>query len=457
MRIFFENFFSGETKMKKPYWSYHPYVPFRVRAEKQPHVLSVRPFKEGFSFEWCDTAEEADCGYTLKIRRRYSDEVIRLPMTKNPMTVTELYDFTDYEFSVVASDGRASMRRYVRTGDAIGNIVNYLHPDDNALSFSGKYLCSPSVVRMPNGAILVSHDVYESNAPQRLTEIFRSDDDGKSFRFLCDLYPSFWGKMFLCEGRLYMLSTSCEYGDLLIGSSSDGRIFGEPTVIERGCGNGKSGFHKAPVSITHANGRIWTAVEYGSWTDGGFALCILSASEKADLMKSESWTLSTPTELGDDLRRQGTAIEGCAVAGNDGQVYVIYRMAEGKALVMTPDMKNPAAPLRFHSVIDFPFAHSKFDIARADDGFYYAVGNERLPDGSAMRNILSLARSRDLFTWEKVKTVVDCSGYNKWETGFQYPSMMIEKNNIIIISRTAYNGAHSFHDSNMITFHRVEI
>lgn len=132
-------------------------------------------------------------------------------------------------------------------------------------------------------------------------------------------------------------------------------------------------------------------------------------------------------------------------------------MAAGKALVMTPDMKNPAAPLRFHSVIDFPFAHSKFDIARADDGFYYAVGNERLPDGSAMRNILSLARSRDLFTWEKVKTVVDCSGYNKWETGFQYPSMMIEKNNIIIISRTAYNGAHSFHDSNMITFHRVEI
>ena len=124
---------------------------------------------------------------------------------------------------------------------------------------------------------------------------------------------------------------------------------------------------------------------------------------------------------------------------------------------MTLDMENPDATLRFHSVIDFPFEHSKFDIARADDGFYYAVGNERLPDGSAMRNLLSLARSHDLFTWEKVKTVVDCSGYNKWETGFQYPSMMIAKNNIIIISRTAYNGAHSFHDSNMITFHRVEI
>ena len=78
--------------------------------------------------------------------------------------------------------GKKSLVRLARTGDAVGAVVNYLHPDDKAYSFSGQYLCSPSMVRHPEGHLLSSMDLFDYDARQCLTLIFRSDDDGKSWK-----------------------------------------------------------------------------------------------------------------------------------------------------------------------------------------------------------------------------------------------------------------------------------
>ena len=41
-------------------------------------------------------------------------------------------------------------------------------------------------------------------------------------------------------------------------------------------------------------------------------------------------------------------------------------------------------------------------------------------------------------------------------TGSQYPDWQFDGEDIICLVRTAYDGAHNFHDSNRITFHRIK-
>ena len=59
--------------------------------------------------------------------------------------------------------------------------MNYHHPEDDAFAYSGRYLCSPSTVRLPDGALVASMDVFEGGCPQDLSFIFRSEDDGKTW------------------------------------------------------------------------------------------------------------------------------------------------------------------------------------------------------------------------------------------------------------------------------------
>ncbi|MNL51798.1 hypothetical protein D3C87_1749260 [compost metagenome] len=40
-------------------------------------------------------------------------------------------------------------------------------------------------------------------------------------------------------------------------------------------------------------------------------------------------------------------------------------------------------------------------------------------------------------------------------TGFQYPDWVFDGEDIIYLSRTAYQGARNYHDSNRITFGRL--
>ena len=69
--------------------------------------------------------------------------------------------------------------------------------------------------------------------------------------------------------------------------------------------------------------------------------------------------------------------------------------------------------------------------------------------------------SKDLRNWRVVKTIVkDDSGLREKDsirlTGFQYPDWQFDGDDLIILARTSYRGARTFHDSNRITFHRLE-
>lgn len=58
--------------------------------------------------------------------------------------------------------------------------------------------------------------------------------------------------------------------------------------------------------------------------------------------------------------------------------------------------------------------------------------------------------------FENVHRIVDLSHGDPRYVAAQYPSCIIDGNDLLVVSRTAWNEADSYHNSNYITFHRVQ-
>lgn len=447
-------------------WSYRPYKPPMIDTG-DIYICRIAPKGTAVAADWLGDEGTA---YTFRYRLRGADEWSGISVTGTSITVGELEDNSDYECEVICGD-KKSRTRLFRTGFVPGgSVINYLHPEDEAYSFSGQYLCSPSFIRAPGGYLLASMDVFKGKAPQNLTLIFRSDDEGVTWKYVTELFPCFWGKLFVHRGDIYMLSVNTEYGDLLIGRSTDGgNTFSKPAVLFRGsCGQRQPGVHKNPQPIIPYGGRLWTTLEWGSWTFGTHAAMCASVSEDADLLDPEAWLFTEPVPYNSDWKgtAEGTSpgcIEGCLAAAPDGKLYNIMRYqiekcvpSFGRAIVMKVNTDNPEAPLEFDRVIDFPGNHSKFMIKfHEESGFYLSMVSyldENHPKG---RNLLSLIKSRDLDHWEKVCDVFDYAYLDDREVGFQYIDFMIEGDSILFQSRTSFNGAHNFHDANYAVFTKI--
>lgn len=450
-------------------WSYAPYKPLFFDSG-DIYICRMAPDKCSVTLDVLGLPERE---YSVFLRKRDEGEFEKVAaMTGTSCTLSGLEDLTDYELYISEGD-RKSRVRLARTGEAFGSVVNYLHPDDEAYSFSGKYLCSPSLLRHPDGFLLASMDLFAPSYPQNLTLVFRSDDDGRSWHYVSELFPCFWGKMFMHRGELYMFGTSTEYGDMLIGKSTDGgRTWSEPTVLFRG-GNGKHGepgMHRNPQPVVTYGGRIWNTVEWGSWGRDYHAPMVVSADENADLLSAESWTFSYPVRYDESWQglpagKSAGNIEGSLVVFPDGKLYNVMRYdmgriepKYGKAIIYRVNTENPEAPLEYERTMDFPANNSKFEIVRDEKtGLYFTVATRIIDREHAFaRNLLSLMVSEDMVIWRTVRDIYDKLDCDKATTGFQYVDFFIEGDDILLLCRTAWNGAHSFHDSNFSVFDRIK-
>ncbi len=383
--------------------------------------------------------------------------------------IANLEPETDYEFYVKAGE-RTSLIRLARTGKTVGTVVNYLHPDDEVYSFSGRYLCSPSLVRHPDGFLLASMDLFAGDHPQNLTLIFRSDDDGESWHYVSELMPCFWGKMFIHKGELYMLSCSTEYGDLLIGKSTDGgKTFSAPVCLLRGSNgkNGNNGVHKNPQNIFIYNGRLYNTFEWGAWANTEFchAAAVMSCHVNDDLLVPENWSFTEPKKFEPSapeiahLPRAVMTIEGTLVVSPENELFNIMRFGGDRCVIAYKvNTENHEAPLEYSYCIPFSANRSKFMIKY--DGIskkYYSIAS-RLLDGAyeRSRNLLSLMASDNLNDWYVVCDLLDYSECDRKKIGFQYVDFEFEGEDIIYLCRTALNNAHNFHDANYSTFHRIK-
>lgn len=447
-------------------WSYRPYKPLLAELG-EIYICRVVPYIDRIHFEWLACNSEM---YSVYYRERGEEQYICLGSTRETeYDILNLKPYTDYEFYVRADDKKSSVR-LARCGESVGTVVNYLHPKDEAYAFSGHYLCSPSVVRHPDGFLLASMDLFTGNYPQNLTLIFRSDDDGENWHYVSELMPCFWGKMFIHRGELYMLACSTEYGDLLIGKSTDGgKTFSAPVTLLRGSNgkNGNDGVHKNPQNIVRYKGRIYETLEWGTWSNKqyGHAAMVMSCSEDDDLLVPENWSFTYPKkfnpseaeELG-KLSEDTMTIEGTLVVSPDDELLNIMRFGKnGNAIVYCVDVNNPEAELTYLRCMEFNANKSKFMIKYdSQSGMYFTIADYLFDEHKQnARNYLVLMASRDLKKWDIVCDLLDFRAEDSDKVGFQYVDFEIENEDIIFLCRTAINNACNFHDANYSTFHRI--
>ena len=446
-------------------WSYSPFKPPFFETG-DIYICRLAPDEDLIHLEWQSEEREFSVFYR---KRNEGEFVLCGKTTATEFDITGLCDDTDYEFYVECGEKKSRIR-LARTGKPLGTVVNYLHPDDDVYSFSGKYLCSPSLVRHPEGFLLASMDVYGFGMPQNLNLIFRSDDDGKTWHYVSELMPSFWGKLFIHGGDVYMLSCNTEYGDLLIGKSTDGgKTFGVPTVLLRGmCGKaGQSGVHKNPQNVFVHNGRIYETLEWGNWANKefGHAAMVMSCNVDDDLLIAENWSFTEPVKFDHfapeiaDLEKPVMTIEGTLVLDPEGTLLNIMRFGKrDHNLAYEVNTKNHEAPLKYHSLKKIGVTYSKFMIKFDDISKKYYTVASKTHDGCPdyARNYLVLMSSPDLENWKIEKDLYDFRHMDAEKVGLQYVDFSFDGDDIIYLCRTAINAAASFHDSNYSTFHRIE-
>lgn len=453
-------------------WSYRPYRPLLTEVG-EPYICRVVPSERAIHLEWL-LVERAR--YEIFCRQRGAEAFACCgTTTETSYDITGLIEQAEYECYVAAGD-TSSRIRLARCGPSVGTVVNYLHPEDQAYGFSGHYLCSPTLLRHPDGYLLSSMDVFDRFHPQNLTMIFRSDDEGETWYYVCDLMPCFWGKLFLHRGDVYMLACSTQHGDLLIGKSPDGGMsFDAPVVLRRGsCGRAaQDGFHKNPQPILRHNGRLYETLEWGCSEKGShkdrfdYAAMVMSCDENDDLLVPENWSFTEPVVFDPDWAPElnhypptTRTLEGCMVVDPQGKLLNIMRFenTERKAIVYEVDQTDHEAPLKYVRCMDFPANRTKFEIKYdAVSGNYYTVGTRiYTQELQNARNLSSMLVSKDLIHWRVALDLFDFR-QDDWEkVGFQYVDFEMEGEDMIFLCRVSMNGAHNLHDTNYQTFHKLK-
>ena len=459
----------------KTQWNERPHILWFEDKDKV-HICRLAPGETDLVLEWLDPKEEGS--YFLEWRPLFgNDEWVRREVEGYEAYIDGLTPWRDYAVRIVRKDGEESAVRYFRAAPVPGTVINYLHPQDTFYQFSGRSLCSPSILKLPSGRILASMDVYEGQpdiyegrGARCMSLLFRSDDRGKTWHYVCDLFPLFWGKLFWHRGRVYMVGVTQEFGDMVIGASDDeGETWTVPTHIFPGSCTVGNGWEQAPQPVLVRNGRIHVAIEYAGRILGRIP-CVMSAPEDSDLLDAGNWHVTEPHQVDPALLGiPGARIE-CFVEGNlfvtpDDELCVMYRVdadgvdvTDGRAAIMRVNEKNPDAPLEFVKFIHMPAGYNNKFMMQYDEGsgYYIAIGNIPVDNGwCQQRKILALLCSKDAEHWEIVTRIIDRSREPSFEVGFQYPSFQFDGDDILLQVRTATNGARNFHDANYATFHVI--
>jgi hypothetical protein len=335
---------------------------------------------------------------------------------------------------------------------------------------SGVYLGSPGIAVLPGGEYVASLDYFGPSTDMTTNAIYGSVDQGETWRKLTEVKGQFWSTLFFHKDALYLLGTSRRYGAVVIRRSTDGgETWTAPVDASSGVLIADSMYHCAPVPLLVYGGRLWKGFEKqtGEWPSG-FRPFVLSAPADADLLDAGNWRVSQSIPW-DDWQPYGGWLEGNVVQTPDGKLVDILRVHEMKrggraAMVQISDGGRRVSFDPESGFIDFPGGCKKFTIRHdPESNSYWSLTNWVHPDdegGNAerTRNTVALISSKDLKEWS-TRTVV-LRSLDAEKTGFQYIDWLFEGEDIIAVSRTAFDdglgGAHNQHDANYITFHRIE-
>jgi len=346
---------------------------------------------------------------------------------------------------------------------------------------SGIYVGSPSIAILPGGDLLAAHDGFGPQHRFSRTYLFRSSDQGAGWRCIAELDGQGTSTLFTHSGAVYLFGLGS--GSVQIRRSNDGgHTWSEPHNGENGRLLTDGPYHTAPTPVVVHGGRIWRAMERveppGRW-GRDYRPFVMSAAVDSDLLRAASWTSSD--ELATDtswLNREFKGwLEGNAVVAPNRTIANILRvdstsMSGGRAAMIRISQDGAAASLDpAADFLNFPGGSKKFTI-RFDSVSerYWSLTNWIPPqtklvhriggptNPNAIRNNLTLVSSPDLKSWSIHSIVL--THPDMTTHGFQYVDWQFNNTDLIAVCRTAFDddsgGAHSAHDANYLTFHRIK-
>jgi hypothetical protein len=341
---------------------------------------------------------------------------------------------------------------------------------------SGQFVGSPGLAVLLNGDYVASHDFFGPKSSEHVsavTVVFRSSDQGRTWRRVSEIQGAFWSTLFVHRGGLYLLGTDRHHGNVVIRRSTDGGgTWSEPVDRERGLLRDNGEYHCAPMPMLEHDGRLWRAMEWRNPPEAwGINYCagMLSVPVDADLLHADNWVVSNflPSDRAWNGKDMGAWLEGNALVAPSGEVVNVLRVQtnspDEKAAIVK--VSADGRTVSFDPAADFvPFAGGakKFTI-RFDPQtkLYWAIASivperHRAEKPGGIRNTLALVSSPDLRQWT-TRTVL-LYHHDVGKHGFQYVEWHFEGDAIIAACRTAYDdglgGARNNHDANFLTFHR---
>lgn len=374
---------------------------------------------------------------------------------------------------------KAGERVYVPQGNWAGIIVlapalergETLEPDnppvpgvviDTTPDPMNVYIGCPGIAVLPDGAYVASHSFFGRGTTNNAMAVFSSKDRGATWTKLADVDGQWWSSLFLHNDALYLMGTSGLYGNAVIRRSTDGgRTWTTPVDAKSGLLLDDGGYHCAPVPVVVHKGRIWRAMEDnrgpGGW-GSHFRSFVMSAPADADLLDAANWTCTNRLQFDPawfEAENPGW-LEGNVVLTPEGSLINLLRFNDDRgdraAIVTISEDGRTASFDPATGFIDFPGGRSKFTI-RFDPVTkrYWSLVNKQC-DPEAYRNILALTSSSDLRHWT-VEAIL-LSHPDPANHAFQYVDWLFDGDDIIAVSRTAWDGSHNAHDANYFTFHR---
>jgi len=325
---------------------------------------------------------------------------------------------------------------------------------DRSPDFPTVYVGCPSIAILLDGNYVASHSWFGRGTKNDTSEIFGSSDRGKTWRKLATLKGQWWSSLFVHRGALYIFGVTREYGQIVIRRSHDGgTTWTEPKDKHSGLLTAADRYHCAPVPLAIHRGRILRAFELAEGARPQWATLVLSAPEDADLLEAANWRMS---EVMKHLWSGSQWIEGNVVLTPDGELVNVLRTNgqgdDKAAIVHVSDDGLALRHDREKDLINFPGGGTKFTIRfDPETRRYWSIANQQT-DPPAFRNVLVLTSSPDLRNW-KVETLLLRHADSK-NHAWQYVDWQLDGDDLVAVSRTAWDDSHNAHDANYFTFHR---
>lgn len=344
------------------------------------------------------------------------------------------------------------------------------------------FITNPSITILPDGDYLAAcTGAYRVTGTSSAgVSFFLSSDKGQTWKAQSINNGAMsYQNLFVHNGTLYLMGTSGVQSDVIIRKSTDkGITWTYPTNDTDGILlTGQ--YHSAPVPLVVSGGRIWRAFETN--VSGDKDAFVMSATVNSDLLNAANWTITNAlSHQASWISGEGKTfkqwLEGNVVMDKNGNIVNILRIDEekygGVAAIATVTGTSQLSFNPATDIINFPGGGKKFTIRYdAITDKYWTITNAEFDEDRTktqagiynngthcglLRNRLVLMSSPDLRNWTIKDTLISYD--NPFLYGFQYIDWLFDGNDIIAVSRTAFEDERGLpvrqHDANYFLFHR---